>query len=162
MIVAATVVIAISACASLWLNWRLSQDNRALRKMETEPRVVAYLATDHQERRAINFVLANVGRGPARNVEFTLQGELSDFPTHGVSTVFTNMPSGRGAGMLPQGERIQSYFGFVPELLQEPSLRPFTVSISYEDLHGRMYEAEHQLDVTRFGWISWLRRVGPE
>ena len=46
VIVAATVVIAISACASLWLNWRLSEDNRALRKAETEPEVVATSAAE--------------------------------------------------------------------------------------------------------------------
>ena len=159
VIVAATVVIAISACASLWLNWRLSQDNRALRKAETEPKIVAYLAADHQQRWAINFVLANVGRGPARNVEFTLQGETGDFVKHRVSEPFINMSSGKGAGMLPQGERIPSFFGMVPELLKETGLRPFIVSITYEDLRGRPYKEEQKLDVTRFGWVSWLQRT---
>lgn len=158
VIVAATVVIAISAAVSAAVTWRLSQDNRALRKAETEPRVVAYLALDHQERRAVNFVLANVGRGPARHVEFTLQGEMDDFVEHDVSAPFTDLPTGKGAGMLPQGERIQSFFGMAPTLLQQPSLRPFTVSVTYEDLRGEEYVEEHKLDVTRFGWINWLQR----
>ena len=48
VIVAATVVIAFSALASLWLNWRLTQDNRALRKAGSEPEVVAYLGLDER------------------------------------------------------------------------------------------------------------------
>ena len=51
VIVAATVTIACSALASLWLTWRLSQDNRALRRAGTEPEVVAYLGLDQRSGR---------------------------------------------------------------------------------------------------------------
>ena len=66
-----TAIIAISAVITAVLTWRLIRDNRNLTKVGTEPEVVAYLAGDPFQP-LTNFVLANVGRGPAKQVEFEL------------------------------------------------------------------------------------------
>ena len=82
----ATVVIAIFAIITAWLTKALADDNRLMRKAGTEPEVVVYLTTNPRYPQDIFFVLANVGRGPAKNVEFTLQGDMNDFETHQVTT----------------------------------------------------------------------------
>ena len=155
----ATVVIALFAIFTAWLTKTLADENRLMRKAGTEPKVVAYLATDSQRPHAVNFVLANVGRGPAKNVEFTIEGDMTDFTAHDVSSSFTTHSGGRGTDMLPQGERIQSFFGIGPSLLAPPPLRCFTVSLTYEDLNGKTHENSHQLDVAQLGWIGWLERA---
>ncbi len=155
----ATVVIASFAGITVWLTRALAEENRLMRKADTEPKVVAYLAADAQRPHAINFVLANVGRGPARNVEFTIEGDMGDFKSHDVSSSFTSHSGGRGTDMLPQGERIQSFFGSGPALLSPPALRCFDVSITYEDLSGRTHKNSCQLDVGQLGWIGWLGRA---
>ena len=154
----ATVVIAVFAIITAWLTKTLANENRLLRKAGTVPEVVAYLATDSQRSHAINFVLANVGRGPAKNIEFTLEGDMDDFAAHQVSSAFRNNSGGRGTDMLPQSERIQSFFGVGPSLLSTPPLRCFSVSITYEDLNGVPHHKSYELDVTQLGWISWLER----
>ena len=155
----ATAFIAVSAIVTVLLTRSLANENRLMRKAGTEPKVVAYLATDSQHPHAVNFVLANVGRGPAKNVEFTIEADMNEFMAHRVSSVFTNKSGGRGTDMLPQGERIQSFFGVGPSLLMPQPLRCFSVSLIYEDLNGNRHENSHQLDVAQLGWISWLGRA---
>ena len=72
--VVSTAIIAISAVVTAALTWRLICDNRNLAKVGTEPEVVAYLGADPYQL-FTNFVLANVGRGPAKNIEFYLDLE---------------------------------------------------------------------------------------
>lgn len=156
----ATVVIASFAGITVWLTKTLAEENRLMRKAGTEPKVVAYLATDSQRSHTINFVLANVGRGPAKNVEFTIEADKNDFAAHDVSSTFTDHSGGRGTDMLPQGERIQSFFGIGPSLLTPSPLGGFGVSITYEDLNGKTHENSCQLDAGQLGWINWLERVG--
>ena len=155
----ATVVIASFAGITVWLTRTLAEENRLMRKAGTEPKVVAYLATDSRRPHAVNFVLANVGRGPASNVEFAIEGDMSDFAAHDVSSSFTSHAGGRGTDMLPQGECIQSFFGIGPALLSPPALRCFEVSITYEDLSGGTHKNSCQLDVGQLGWIGWLERA---
>ena len=154
----ATVVIALFAIVTAWLTKSLAYENRLMRKLGTEPKVVTYLTTDSQRPHAINFVLANVGRGPAQNVEFTIECDMNDFVAHNVSSAFVSYSGGRGTDLLPQGERIQSFFGVGPSLLASPPLRCFTVRLTYEDMDGKTHEISHQLDVAQLGWISWLER----
>ena len=61
--------------------------------------------------------------------------------------------------MLPQSERIQSFFGVGPALLKPPPLHCFKVSITYEDMNGKTHKDSYQLDVGQLGWISWLERA---
>lgn len=154
----ATVVIAFFAIITAILTTALANENRLMRKAGTKPEVVVYLAADPQRPPAINFVLANVGCGPAKNIEFALEGDMNDFTAHEVSTAFTNNAGGKGTDMLPQGERIQSFFGVGPLLLATPRLHCFSVSITYEDLNGETYNKCYELDVAQLGWISWLER----
>ena len=162
----ATVVIASFAIVTatltgitVWLTRTLANENRLIRKAGTQPEVVVYLASDPQRPHNINFVLANVGRGPARNVEFTLEADFSDFEAHGVSSVFTNIAGGKGTDLLPQDERIQSFFGKGPLLLGSPPLHCFNVSLTYEDFSGETHNKSYQLDVAQLDWISWLERA---
>ena len=156
----ATIVIASSAVITVWLTRTLAKENRLLRKAETEPEVVAYLLPDSESRYAIYFVLANVGRGPARNVEFSLDRDAKDFETHDVSDHLNMNASPKVATLLPQGERIKSFFGIATALLNEPKLRPFDVSIAYEDLKRNTYTSKLSLDVAVLDWISWLEKSG--
>lgn len=154
----AAVFIALFAFITVGLTWALARENRLIRKSGTEPKVVAYLVTDSHRPQAINFVLANVGRGTAKNVEFTIEADMCDFKDHEVSDVFRDRSGGRGTDLLPQGERIQSFFGMAQLLLRPTPLRCFTVHLTWEDLNDRTQKSQNQLDVAQLGWISWLER----
>ncbi len=151
VIVAATVVIALSALASLWLNWRLTEDNRALRKAGTEPEIVAYLGLDPTIPSLINLVLENVGQGPACDVEFFVDAEPEDFSERDVRLVMAR--SRQRVGLLPQGQRIERMMAPGWDLMSEDNpLPPFRVELSYANLRGTRFGpvVSDDLDVSQF------------
>ncbi len=156
-----TVAIAVAAVVSAILAYHLFRENRLLRKAGTEPKVIAYLKTDSRMNGAVNFVLANIGEGPARNIRFSFDVEESVFDQHGI--VLRNEAERRAINILPQGERVESYFGTIPKLLGKPKMEPFAVSIKYENLNGGSDGEEHVLDVYQFrGFATYGRPTDVE
>ena len=148
--VVSTAIIAISAVVTAVLTWRLICDNRNLAKVGTEPEVVAYLASDPFQP-LTNFVLANVGRGPAKNVEFVLDLE----ECHYDRIVLRSEPNRKPLGFLLQGERSEMLFGDhrlfgAGEEREKNPLRPFQVVVKWQNLRGRKFEDMYILDVRQF------------
>ena len=154
VIVAATVVIACSAVASLWITWRLSEDNRALRRAGTGTEVVAYLGLDQQSGFLVNLVLENVGQGPACDVEYFVEADPQDFAVHKVKSVPARTTR-KIRSLLPQGERVERFMGVGNRLYsedEEARLRPFLVRMSYSNLQGmHIGPKEYPLDVAELG-----------
>ena len=150
----ATVVIAVTAGITVWLTWSLVQENRILRKAGTESRVVAYLKIHPRFNEVINFALANVGQGAACNVRFQLEANEKDFAFHGVS--LRNETGRATIGILPPGDKLEMHFGFGDPLLQEPRLRPFQVTVEYEDIGGNLKTDTYSLDVSQFAEWSTM------
>ena len=151
VIVAATVVIAVSALASLGVTWRLSEDNRALRKAGTEPEVVAYLGLDPTAPSLINLVLENVGQGPACDVEFFVDADPDEFSERGVRLVTAR--NTQRVGLLPQGQHIERMMAPGWDLMSEDNpLPPFRVELSYANLRGTRVGpvVSADLDVSQF------------
>lgn len=151
IVVAATVAIAFSSVISLVVTWRLSQDNRVLRKVGTEPEVVAYLAPDSRHGLLVNLILENVGQGPARDVELFVNADPKDFASHEVMDVTPGVTR-KVRSLLPQGERAEQLLGLAYKLFGEDEangLQPFCVSISYSDLRGSNVESkDYTLDIS--------------
>ena len=148
--VVSTAIIAISAGITVFLTWRLICDNRNLAKVGTEPEVVAYLVEDPFQP-FTNFVLANVGRGPAKNVEFKLDLE----GCHYNRIVLRNEPNRKPYGFLLQGERREVPFGDhrlfgAGEEREKNALRPFKVVVKWQNLKEREFEATFMMDVRQF------------
>ncbi len=149
----ATVVIAVMAVVTGVLTYALIRENRLLRKAGTEPNVVAYLTTHSRRPTMTIFVLANIGEGAACNVRFRFQADEQDFTSHKVR--LNNSCNRAAIGMLPQGEKIEAFFGG-HELYQNDKLRPFIVVVEYEDIKGRRRISTHSLDVSQFDGFSIL------
>ena len=148
-----TLFIALLAGVSAWLTRSLIQENKLLRKAGTEPRVVAYLAHHPYLWEFFNFVLANVGRGPARNVSFRiLAADEGDFESHEVA--LKNSAERTPLGFLPQEEMYTAFFGSGVEIMGEPRLRPFQVEVSYENMEGKQLSELFELDVAQFEGFS--------
>lgn len=145
-------VTALATIAIAILTWLLAAENRRLRKAGTEPEVVAYLMPHPDGTGAINFVIANIGQGPAKNVRFELDFEESDFERHEV-LLFNDKRRVR-TNILPQGEKISALFGVSYKLAgtdnKQEILKPFTVNITYDDLGGKHRTSVYKLDVSQF------------
>lgn len=150
----ATVVIAVFTFALAILTGMLAVENRKLRRAGTDPQIVAYLVPHPDGNGAINFVLANIGQGPARNVQFDLEYDETDFIQH---EVWLQNDSNRSyISVLPQGEKIVALFGRGYDLAGNGKdgngqvLKPFTTVLVYEDWTGRKYKSSHKIDVSQF------------
>lgn len=162
----AAAVSAIAACASalsatmivfatfttVGLNWRLARENRVLRKAETSPRVVAYLALNPHAYGAIDFVLKNIGKGAATNVSYKVASGGDDFNSKDIRM----LPSKLKYALLPQEEQLSSSMGMGWDLLKKPEVKPFEVEVSYEDLTGTKHIGRFKLDVTQFDGMGRL------
>ncbi|MHA1567781.1 MAG: hypothetical protein ACTSX7_20905 [Alphaproteobacteria bacterium] len=144
----ATVTIAIAAVVTAKLTASLISENRLLRKAGTKPDVVAYLTTDPRYKNMVNFVLANIGQGAARNVRFTFNATEGELAAHNVQ--ITNNVERKAIGILPQGERIEVFFGTGHELFQGTRLPLLEVSLEYEDINGKPHKSVDELDVSQF------------
>lgn len=141
----ATVVLAITTIVYAWHTSQLADENRRLRKAGSDPQVVAYLTINPRVSIALDFVLANVGRGPAKNVRCqVIAGD--DFAEREVLLRMRDSTF----GLLPQDEAIRTAFGMGPELLGDEPLRPFEVKISYQNFDGEAYSQSFTLDVAPF------------
>jgi hypothetical protein len=118
------------------LTWTLATENRLLRKAGTEPEVVAYLLPDQRHLQLLNLVVANVGRGPARNVELEFIGDdLDTLHKRGARLLArTKLPI---LSVLPQDERFVQLFGSYLELCNGDSAPPdFTIRVNFENSSG--------------------------
>jgi len=148
-----TAVIAVATMVSVGVTIVLARENRILRKAGTDPKVVAYLLPDHAHKNVLNLVLANIGQGPAIDVSFKFPADGTDFRNHSVE--IGNNENRSAISVLPQSEKVTTFFGMGPDLFKEPRLKPFTVYIRYKDTAGRQHTNEYLLDISQFdGLIS--------
>ena len=147
----ATVVIAISAVVTMVLTRHLARENRLLRRASTEPEVIVYLNLHLRYRTVLVFVIENIGRGMARNVRYCFE-EQKDFEAHSVQLNVAERQS--QIHMLAPGQRMEWWFGQAADLLREPILAPFQVSITYEAASGETRKYEYHADVSQFKGID--------
>ncbi len=129
-----TCVIAVFSIVTTCLTWNLIRENKLLRKVGAEPEIIAYLTHGTQEWNDINFMLTNVGRGPARNIEFQLEG-IDRVPQGnflGNAPALGNNPDRKPIGFLLEDEKWRVFFGSGPILLSKPRLPPFDATVQWQ------------------------------
>ena len=144
----ATIVIATSALVTAWLTRSLVKENKLLRHVGEEPRVVAYLESDPRAVGYINFTLANVGRGPARQIEFQFDFDERFYRSGWVAPM--NQSGRKPIGFILQGEKICIFFGSGSGLLGNDPLPPFRAQLRWENLNGRKFRETYDMDVGQF------------
>jgi hypothetical protein len=149
----AAVVLMITTIVYARYTWQLTIENRLLRKAGTDPQVVAFALINQRVYGAIDFVIANIGKGAAQNVSFEIVSGATDFGIKNIRLPHT----GASFTFLPQGEQISTLLGMGHELLSEPGLQPFEVEVAYEDLSGTKQKARFKVDV---GPFEGLMRLG--
>lgn len=149
----ATVVLAV-------LTALLLLENRRLRNAGSAPQVVAYLSAHRDGSGAVQFVLANIGKGPAFAVQFSLVCDEDDFATHEV--LLRNDAERMAMAVLPQDEKLASLFGIgfvlfgkVGDKRIDP-LKPFSVNIKYHDVLGRKFESQRVIDIKQFAGLAGI------
>lgn len=135
-------------------------ENRALRKAGSSPELVAYLSPHPDGNGAIEFILANVGRGPAFDVTFELSYDEADFQAHDVKVIndHDRMP----ISVIPQDDQQRALFGISFVLYGKSNgedigpLKPFQVCIRYSDIVGRKQTRTRTIDIRQFAGLRGL------
>ncbi|MDC7786682.1 hypothetical protein PQJ75_25385 [Rhodoplanes sp. TEM] len=140
----ATVAVAATTIVYAVFTRQLVLENQLLRKASSQPTVVVYALPDKDVLQAINFIVANVGLGAARNISVVVKADPEDLTKHGVY-LFKNWGK-RPISVLPQGEQISAFMGGL-ELFEDPPLQAFDVDVSYQDLSGGVYEEAFNINV---------------
>lgn len=154
-----TSVTALATAVLAFLTYRLALESRLLRKANSEPRVVAYLAPNPDGNGAVNFVLANYGLGPAFDVHFEIHNDEDDFQNH--SVYVKPNPDRTPFAVIPQSEKISVFFGVGYQLFSGEEhrlrpLKPFDVTVRYKDIEKRVCEMRYTLDVAQFTGLAGL------
>ena len=138
----------------------LLAENRYLRKAGSSPAVVTYLRPHPDGHGGIQFVIENVGRGPAFDVDMKFECDEADFEGHKV--LLTNDATRRPLTVLPQEEKIVALFGISFELyggggssMPKP-LKPFSTNLQYTDIFGRKHTQKFRLDIRQFAGLRGI------
>lgn len=157
---AATVATAAATIAIAFLTFFLFWENRTLRKAGSSPEPVAYLSPHPDGHGGIEFVLANVGSGPAFDVTFSLEYDDADFQAHDVMVL--NDKDRMPISVIPQDTAQRSLFGISFVLYGNTNgksigpLKPFKVRINYSDIYGRKHARERMIDIRQFAGLPGL------
>jgi hypothetical protein len=121
---------------------------------------VAYLTPHPDGHGGIQFILANVGRGPAFDLTFDLRYDETDFKSHDV--LLANDKERTSITVLPQDEKVASLFGIGFELYGKihgkdiGPLKPFDVLIKYSDSLGRKLKRDIRIDIRQFAGLPGI------
>ena len=117
-----------------WLAWSAVREQIAVEQASTEPEVVAYLIPDRRHINILHIVVANVGRGAAREVSVELDADPADFTAHQTQIpAKTRRPV---LAVLPAGEQVPLFFGSALDLLADPPLKDFKIVVRFIDKDG--------------------------
>src|SRR5690606_3572045 len=153
----ANAVTAIATTVLAALTFVLWGENRKLRKAGFSPEVVAYLQPHPDGHGGIQFVLANVGRGPAFNVRFDLEYDEADFAAH--NAMLGNDMQRTAISVIPQNESIKSLIGISFQLYGKVGekdlgpLKPFKVRTTYNNIIAQTMSRERVIDIRQFSGL---------
>jgi hypothetical protein len=150
-----TIVLTATTIVYAWLTGILVLENRRLRRAGTEPEVIAYLFPDARHVNILHMVVANVGRGPAKNLSIEYEADADDFASHGIE----GLPGVRRplVSFLPQDERLFHFFGDAMDMFNPKPPKDFMVKVHYEDMKGRSRSARYPASVAD---LDGFRRIG--
>jgi hypothetical protein len=141
-----TIVSTLTTIVYAALTWVLARENKLLRKAGTQPQVIAYIGIHPRVRGALQFILANVGQGPALDVSYQMTSGGTDFQTHEADLPRPVIP----LTVIPQGERYETFFGLIWNMSKKPQLLPFSVEVTFFDLKKQKYVDTFVIDIGQF------------
>lgn len=151
----ATVVIALFAVVTAWLTSSLVNENRRLRRIGEEPKIVAYLQGDPRNASVINLEIMNAGRGPARKITF--EHDIDEKFWVGNKAMLRNDPDRTPFDFLPQDDKISMFFASSPYVLKKGEELPsFLVRVTWENMKGDKFSEKYILNVRQFKGIAVL------
>ena len=157
LIVIATIGLVIATFALVWKTGKLVSETRKQRTENKTPIISLELFPNRDDGWLMDLVLANVGRGTAFNVTFQIEVDEEDFKRCNVTPL---RKSSKPLNFLLAGTSMNFCFGSFADLVQRKKrrdesvevdpLKPFIVTVEYEDMDEKKYHAEHVIDIRTY------------
>lgn len=148
----ATVLSGFSTFAIGILTFFLWRENRLLRKVGSEPRLIAYYEPHPDGTGGLNIAIANVGNGPAKDVYFQFEGDPDNFARYHIILDCTYR---RGPiATIPQDDKISMFFAVGFQLFSPKDemgnganqpIEPFHIRVEWQSIEGRKKYADRFL-----------------
>ncbi|WHQ68094.1 hypothetical protein [Methylorubrum extorquens] len=139
---------------------RLLEENKILRKAGTEPEVVAFLFPNTKNINVIDFVISNVGSGPAFNI--TTKTDIDPHMLKEKRSFFRSNFGEIPISVLPQGDRVVTLFGQGFQILADPVLPPFNVTVEYQNIEKQIFIRTFHIDARQYAYVSRLSDTNAE
>lgn len=129
-----TAMVALATIVLAFFNYGVIKENRLLRRASLQPLVQSYLHPHPDHSTQLDFVIANVGRGPAFDVKLRVNYS-DDLQKRGI--IVPKIGTQEPLPVLPPGETIRVYFGSGPDVFKESAPKPLSVDLTYTDIEGK-------------------------
>lgn len=140
-------VVAVSTVCYVVLTWRLVEEQRALRRAETEPQVSVYVENSPRAFIIFDLVIANIGRGPAYDVKLSMIGE--DWMIQEREKLSATGPFKHGIAYLAPGQALRFFVGTGPEIYKT-GRHSFSVRAVYRDAMQQQKEEDFVVSFLHF------------
>jgi hypothetical protein len=139
------------------LTWKLVNETRRMRKVQTDAKVVVSLDTRKEAINFIDFILKNEGNGPAYDLKFT--AEPVD-PENSEASILTGIRSfgffNKGLDYLSSRQEIRSFLTSMLENFQQKIDTSIRIDVSYKSSFGERFNEKYILDFSIFKGIHQL------
>ena len=144
---AATVVIALATIVVAVYTWRVTQENKILRKVSGQPHVVAFIRPDRRSVTAFNLIFENVGGGLAFDVSF--EAKISEYEINRNRIKSPEQPT-VPINVIPSGDRLETFFGSSIEMFENPTLESIELVVKFRDVEGTYRNTRNDIDIRPF------------
>ncbi|WP_146193076.1 hypothetical protein [Maritimibacter sp. 55A14] len=133
------------ALVSLLISYNALFEQRRIRQAGTDPVILVHLGKRSDAPMMITFEVSNVGAGAALNVTLSFDKNDDDFDESRVTTNLRNLT--HPIRVIKQNQSVQYNFGVGHRLLGDEPIRPFHISVKYQDIEENWYSSTQIIDV---------------
>ncbi len=150
-------VVALSTVIYAVLTALLVLETRQMRRVQTEPKLVAFVEPREEFINFAHLYIQNIGSGPAFDVSFQLSAKPDD---EGAQILIKDFSESRfietGIEYLGSGQRMQSRYTAFTEEFDKKIKATFTVTVKYKSSANRKYSHSYNIDMSQFEGVGGL------
>jgi hypothetical protein len=139
------IIIALATLAYALLTAAILRETGRLRKIESDPEIVAYLEKEPRYPELVNIIVANVGRGTAHDISF----DVEQSPKIGKRQPLSEAKLFNSVKRMVPGQTYKLFYGTTVELLQDTdSSRAWCITARFFGKLGDKHEVVSVIDPT--------------
>jgi hypothetical protein len=149
-----TFVLAVSTGIYAYLTWRMVNETKRMREIQSEPNISIYFKSKEEYIGLIDLVIKNIGLGPAFNIDFKVNPDFKYTDNKNISelNLFKN-----GLNHLAPNQEIIFFLNSLPIILEQKLPLSFDITVNYENVMKKKFQNTYNIDLLE---IMGLRRAG--